>query len=36
LRASQESHAVAWCSPAEFERHDVPLNVRRAYYRCVT
>jgi 8-oxo-dGTP pyrophosphatase MutT (NUDIX family) len=35
LRVSEESHAVAWCGPAEFERYDVPLNVLRAYRRTV-
>jgi len=33
LQVSQESRAVAWCGPAEFDRYDVPGNVRRAYAR---
>jgi 8-oxo-dGTP pyrophosphatase MutT (NUDIX family) len=33
LRVSGESHAVAWCSPAEFDRYQIPDNVRRAYQR---
>lgn len=33
FRLSDESHAIAWCGPAEFERYDVPGNVRRAYVR---
>jgi 8-oxo-dGTP pyrophosphatase MutT (NUDIX family) len=33
LRVSEESHAVLWCAPAEFERYQVPGNVRRAYPR---
>lgn len=33
LQVSAESHAVAWCTPGEFERYEVPGNVRRAYYR---
>jgi 8-oxo-dGTP pyrophosphatase MutT (NUDIX family) len=32
-RVSQESRAVAWCAPGEFERYGVPENVRRAYAR---
>jgi 8-oxo-dGTP pyrophosphatase MutT (NUDIX family) len=30
---SHESRAVAWCAPAEFDRYDLPDNVRRAYAR---
>jgi 8-oxo-dGTP pyrophosphatase MutT (NUDIX family) len=33
LQVSEESHAVAWCSTAEFDRYSVPDNVRRAYRR---
>jgi 8-oxo-dGTP pyrophosphatase MutT (NUDIX family) len=33
IQVSDESHAVAWCSPAEFDRYAVPGNVRRAYHR---
>jgi len=33
LSVSEESRAVAWCPPAEFDRYDVPDNVRRAYRR---
>ena len=33
LRVSEESHAVAWCAPEEFDRYAVPSNVRRAYRR---
>jgi len=33
LRASEESHAVTWCAPGEFERYGIPGNVRRAYRR---
>jgi len=33
VRVSQESRAVAWCAPAEFDRYDVPGNVRRAWDR---
>jgi 8-oxo-dGTP pyrophosphatase MutT (NUDIX family) len=33
FRLSDESRAIAWCGPAEFERYDVPRNVRRAYAR---
>jgi 8-oxo-dGTP pyrophosphatase MutT (NUDIX family) len=32
-RPSHESHAVAWCSPEEFDRYQLPGNVRRAYFR---
>jgi 8-oxo-dGTP pyrophosphatase MutT (NUDIX family) len=35
LRVSGESHAVAWCSPSEFERYAIPDNLRRAYRRIV-
>ena len=33
IAVSEESHAVAWCSPVEFERYAIPANVRRAYER---
>ena len=33
FRVSEESHAVVWCSPDEWDRYDVPLNVRRAWLR---
>jgi len=33
LHTSEESHAVTWCRPAEFDRYVVPANVRRAYSR---
>lgn len=33
LQVSEESHSVAWCPPAEFDRYAVPDNVRRAYRR---
>jgi 8-oxo-dGTP pyrophosphatase MutT (NUDIX family) len=38
LQVSEESHAVLWCGPAEFDRYQVPGNVRRAYTRvlCAT
>ncbi len=36
LQVSEESHAVAWCAPAEFDRYSVPDNVRRSYTRMVT
>src|ERR1035437_4433305 len=36
IRVSEESHALAWCSPAEFERYGLPDNIRRAYRRIVT
>ena len=32
-QVSDESHAVAWCSPAEFDRYALPHNIRRAYAR---
>ena len=35
FQVSEESHAVAWCSPAEFDRYAIPDNVRRAYARLV-
>jgi 8-oxo-dGTP pyrophosphatase MutT (NUDIX family) len=35
LQVSEESHAVVWCAPAEFDSYDVPGNVRRAYRRVV-
>src|SRR4051794_10827820 len=31
LQVSDESHAVAWCTPAEFDRYAIPDNVRRAW-----
>ena len=33
---SEESRAVLWCSPAEFDNYDIPLNIRRAYRRFLT
>ena len=33
VRLSDESHAIAWCAPAEFDRYALPGNVRRAYAR---
>jgi len=33
VRVSEESRAVAWCAPAEFDRYDLPGNVRRAWQR---
>jgi 8-oxo-dGTP pyrophosphatase MutT (NUDIX family) len=32
-RMSHEARAIAWCAPPEFDRYDVPSNVRRAYAR---
>lgn len=33
IRVSEESHAVAWCAPDEFDRYQLPDNIRRAYAR---
>jgi 8-oxo-dGTP pyrophosphatase MutT (NUDIX family) len=33
VTVSEESHAVAWCAPVEFDRYRVPGNVRRAWAR---
>ena len=33
FRLSHESRAIAWCALTEFDRYDVPDNVRRAYAR---
>lgn len=33
VRLSDESRAIAWCGPEEFDRYGVPGNVRRAYGR---
>ena len=33
LQVSEESRAVVWCAPGEFNRYDLPQNVRRAYVR---
>jgi 8-oxo-dGTP pyrophosphatase MutT (NUDIX family) len=33
LRVSEESHAVLWCAPEEFDRYQIPANVRRAVAR---
>ena len=33
LTVSEESHAVAWCAPSEFDRYAIPPNVRRAWLR---
>jgi 8-oxo-dGTP pyrophosphatase MutT (NUDIX family) len=35
ISLSDESHAVAWCGPEEFDRYAVPQNVRRAWERYV-
>jgi 8-oxo-dGTP pyrophosphatase MutT (NUDIX family) len=32
-RVSHESRAVLWCAPGEFDRYDLPGNIRRAYFR---
>ena len=34
LACSEESRAVAWCAPEEFDRYAIPDNVRRAWDRC--
>lgn len=36
FRVSEESRAVAWCAPPEFERYDLPGNVRRAWGRVLS
>jgi 8-oxo-dGTP pyrophosphatase MutT (NUDIX family) len=33
FRLSEESLAIAWCAPTEFDRYQVPANMRRAYAR---
>jgi 8-oxo-dGTP pyrophosphatase MutT (NUDIX family) len=33
LQVSDESHAVSWCRPDEFDRYGIPGNVRRAWTR---
>jgi len=33
IQVSEESHAVAWCSPEEFDKYGIPDNVRRAWAR---
>jgi 8-oxo-dGTP pyrophosphatase MutT (NUDIX family) len=33
FQVSAESRAVVWCAPAEFDRYQVPDNVRRAWRR---
>jgi 8-oxo-dGTP pyrophosphatase MutT (NUDIX family) len=34
-RVSEESRDVLWCTPAEFDRYDLPANIRRAWARAV-
>ena len=34
LTCSEESRAVAWCAPEEFDHYAIPDNVRRAWDRC--
>jgi 8-oxo-dGTP pyrophosphatase MutT (NUDIX family) len=34
-RVSQESRAVLWCGPDEFDRYDLPGNIRRAWRRAI-
>ncbi len=36
ILVSEESHAVVWCRPAEFDRYQIPGNVQRAYRRVVS
>ena len=36
IRASEESHAVVWCSSAEFDRHKLPGNMPQACRRSFT
>jgi 8-oxo-dGTP pyrophosphatase MutT (NUDIX family) len=36
IRVSEESHAVVWCHPAEFESRQIPGNVQRAYRRILS
>jgi 8-oxo-dGTP pyrophosphatase MutT (NUDIX family) len=33
LQASEESRDVIWCDPEQFDRYELPDNVRRAYAR---
>jgi 8-oxo-dGTP pyrophosphatase MutT (NUDIX family) len=33
IRVSPESRAVAWCTPAEFDRYALPDSIRHAYRR---
>jgi 8-oxo-dGTP pyrophosphatase MutT (NUDIX family) len=33
VRLSDESLAIAWCAPADFDRYELPANLRRAYVR---
>jgi 8-oxo-dGTP pyrophosphatase MutT (NUDIX family) len=33
FRVSSETRAVAWAGPPEFERYDLPANIRRAFRR---
>jgi 8-oxo-dGTP pyrophosphatase MutT (NUDIX family) len=35
VEVSHESRAIAWCAPTEFDRYDVPSNVRRCWARSV-
>jgi len=35
LEVSEESHAVAWATPAEFEKYGIPPNIRLAWNRLV-
>ena len=36
IRVSEESHAVIWCHPDEFDRRQIPGNVQRAYRRILS
>jgi 8-oxo-dGTP pyrophosphatase MutT (NUDIX family) len=33
IQVSEESHAVAWCAPTEFDRYAIPANIRLACRR---
>ena len=35
LTLSEESHAVRWVGPEEFDEFQVPANIRRAYARAL-
>ena len=35
FRAAEEVREVAWCSPAEFDRYQLPGSIRRSYTRAL-
>ena len=35
VQCTEEAPEVAWCAPADFARHEVPLNIVRSFQRAI-